>query len=511
VATLSDDLMDELFTRLKQSLLNQIIPLLPHHVPIYLVGGAIRDGLLNRPNYDLDFVTPGDAMVIARHLANELGAAYYPLDTERNIARLIIKPDDQQVVSNGRSFQVDFSAFQGASLLDDLQGRDFTINAMAMDVHNLQELIDPLGGAADLVSKHLKACSRNSFLNDPVRILRAVRFAVDLGLNIHPDTLLYIQQSVDMLPNVSTERLRDELFRILLQSHPSTSLRILDRLKALDYVLPEMSLLKSVTQSPPHVLDVWEHTLELIKRLEDLLEILSTQYDAERVSNLSSGLLVLRLGRFREQLMVHLDQSLNPDRPHRGLLFLAGLFHDTGKPRTKTIDETGKIRFIEHEQFGSRLVEQRGVALRLSNLEIGRLVKIVSHHMRPSLLSHDNEIPSRKAVYRFFRTTGGAGVDICLLSLADLQATYGPTLPQERWVQHLDVVRILLSAWWEDREASVIPTPLINGDQLMEALILSPGPQVGYLLESIREAQVGGEIKTRDEAIDFARSLLRTN
>jgi hypothetical protein len=145
--------------------------------------------------------------------------------------------------------------------------------------------------------------------------------------------------------------------------------------------------------------------------------------------------------------------------------------------------------------------------MKLSNLEIERLITIVKHHLRPALLSHTQELPSRKAIYHFFRATGAAGVDICLLSLADILATYGPTLPQDRWVRHLEVVQMLLNAWWVDRSESIFPRLLINGDDLMKELSLSPGPLVGYLLDSIREAQVGGDIHTRQEALNLAKNL----
>jgi tRNA nucleotidyltransferase/poly(A) polymerase len=503
--------MDEFQARVRQPLLVRIIELLPTEVPIYLVGGAIRDALLNRPNYDLDFVTPGDAMKIARNLANDLGAAFFPLDTDRNIARFILKSTDQLDIQSRYSIRIDFSTFQGTDLINDLRGRDFTMNAMAVEIHNLENLIDPLGGAADLIAKRLHTCSKSSFINDPVRILRAVRFSVELGLSISSETLQLIRQAVDLLPEVSAERLRDELFRILTQSHAATSLRILDRLNVLQHVFPEVCMLKSIQQSPPHVLDVWEHTLDLLSRLEGTLEVLSPDYDSENAGNLMLGLLAVRLGRYRKQLKEHFENPLNPDRPHRGLLFLAGMYHDVGKLKTQSMDENGKIRFLEHEHIGSKLAEHRGIALRLSNLEIERLVKIINLHMRPSLLSHGNELPSKKAVYRFFRAAGSAGVDICILSLADILATYGPTLPPERWSKHLDVVRILLSAWWEDKDEVVFPQPLINGDQLMEELDLPPGPMIGYLLETIREAQVGDEIKTVEEAFELADSVLREN
>lgn len=503
--------MDEILARLRHPLLEQIITLLPEGLPIYLVGGAVRDALLNRQSYDLDFVTSGDAMKIARKLADDLGAAYFPLDNERKVARMILKPKEENSIHGAHSMRVDFSTFQGTDLINDLQGRDFTMNAMALEVHHMQTLMDPMGGAVDLVSKRLRACSASSFLDDPIRILRAVRFSVDLDLKIQSETLKLMREAVTHLVEVSPERLRDEIFRILIISHPSTSLRILDKLEALEYILPEICVLKEVQQSPPHVMNVWNHTLDTLNHLASLLEVLVPEYNPDTVSNLSLGLVAVRLGRYRRQIAEHLNSALNPDRPHRGLIFLAGLYHDVGKPTTQTVDAAGKIKFIGHDQIGSMLVEKRGQALKLSNLEIERLVTIVNHHMRPSLLSHPMESPSKKAIYRFFRDTGAGGVDICILSLADMLATYGPTLPQDRWARHLDVVRTLLGAWWENREERVFPAPLLNGDDLKEELTLSQGPLIGYLLESIREAQVTGDIKNRQEAISMARVILEEN
>lgn len=501
--------MNELLARLEQPLLSRIIRLLPADEPFYLVGGAIRDALLNRASYDLDFITPGDAMRVARQVADEVGAAYFPLDRERNIARLVLRPGEDRREGEGRLARIDFSKYQGPDLASDLEGRDFTINAMAVEVHDLGHIIDPLGGGPDLATKRLRACSKSAFRDDSVRILRAVRFSVDLELSIEAETQRLMRQAVGQLPKVSAERMRDELFRILVQDHPSTALRILDKLGALEHVLPEIVRLKGVEQSPPHIMNAWEHTLDLLTRLEAILHVLAAEYNPDKASNLIMGMVALRLGRFRPYMVEHLNSALNPDRPHRGILFLAGLYHDAGKQVTQTRDEMGKIRFIEHETAGGTLAEKRGQELKLSNQEIERLVTIVRHHMRPSLLSHAKEMPSRRAIYRFFRNTGAAGVDICILSLADLLATYGTTLPQERWMRHLDVVHELLHAWWEDRDERVFPAPLINGDMLMKALDLSPGPVVGYILEAIREAQVAGDIHTPQEATSLGKTLLQ--
>jgi poly(A) polymerase len=217
----------------------------------------------------------------------------------------------------------------------------------------------------------------------------------------------------------------------------------------------------------------------------------------------------MKLGRFRRQLEQHLTDSINPDRSQRSLLFLAGFYHDAGKSASQSIENDGKIRFIGHEQIGSRIIRRRGKAMKLSSLEIERLAIIVSHHMRPSLLSHEEGTLNKKAIYHYFRDTGPAGVDICLLSLADVLATYGPTLPPDRWSRHLDVVRLLLEAWWEDREERISPAPLINGDELMAEFDLDPSPLIGYLLEAIREAQISHEVTNKEEAITLADRLVQ--
>jgi poly(A) polymerase len=503
--------MKEFQTRLNQPLLKRIIALLPKDVPIYLVGGAVRDAFLNRQSYDLDFVTGGNSMRMARKLGDELGAAYYPLDTERKVARLVLKPGEEISRIGAGPIRVDFSAYQGADLAADLLGRDFTINAMAVEVHQLQSLVDPLGGEADLAMKRLRACSPGTFLDDPVRILRATRLSVDLKLHILPETLDKIREASPYLHEVSAERLRDELFRILTLLHPSAALRILDNLNALDALLPEVGRLKDVLQSKPHVLDAWNHTLYVLSRLEDLLDVLGSEYNPQKADNLTMGLVVLKLRRYHQQIVEHFFNALNPDRPHRGLLFLAALYHDVGKAVTQSADAEGKISFIGHDQIGSQIVTQRGQALRLSNLEIERLATIVSHHMRPSLLSHADVKPSARSIYRFFRDTGAAGVDICILSLADMLATYGPTLPPERWDKHLDVVQAMLGAWWDEKEELVFPPAVIDGNELMEAVNIESGPMVGYLLETIREAQVSHEVSDKDEAISLAKKILLEN
>ena len=481
---------------------DRILPALPPGIPVYLVGGAVRDAILKHPTHDLDFVLPADALQVARQVANAIGGAFYPLDEERNYGRVIFTEAD------GTRLVLDFSIYQGPDLESDLRGRDFTVNAMAVEARQPQALFDPLGGAADLHARQLRACSANAFIADPVRILRGIRLAAAFDFHIQPDSRQLMRQATHLLPRVSPERLRDELFRILDGPRPAAALRGLDILGVLPFVLPELSALKGVDQPSPHIHDAWNHTLDVLNKFQSVLDVLGRQPDPEIAASLQMGQISLRLGRYREQIEAHLAAALTQERSLRALLTLAALYHDIGKPETHTADEEGRIRFLDHDQVGAQIASRRVHALQLSNSEITRLKTVVRYHMRPLLLANSGHPPSRRAIYRFFRDAGPAGVDLCLLSLADVLATYGPTLPQDLWANHIEVVRTLLSAWWERPSESISPPLLVTGHDLISELGLSPGPLIGQLLEAIREAQAVGQIQDRAGALSFARSYL---
>lgn len=492
-------------------LLDQILDALPAEQPLYLIGGAVRDALLGKTSHDLDFGLPrsekknADPMRVARRIANEIGAAYYPLDSERGAARLVLIHDD------GARDTLDFAAFRGDSLEEDLRGRDFTLNAIALDVRT-QQLYDPLGGANDLRKKTLRACFSTSLSADPIRILRAIRLAASFGFKIQPETRQLMKAAVSGLPATSVERRRDELFRILDGAQPQTAFRALEMLGVLDEILPELVDMKDVEQSAPHVDDVWRHTLNVLRHLGTILTALAPEYDQGSADEFYNGLLVMRLGRYRERFGEHFSQDLTIDRSLYSLLFFAALYHDIAKPRTQSVDEDGRIRFFGHESEGAVIAANRMRELHLSNDEIDRVQRIIRNHMRihamVGRLFTNGTQPSLRAIYRFFRDAREAGVDLVILSLADLRATYEHTLPEDLWKTALDVCRTLLENYWE-RPAEVIKPPgLLNGHELMEAFDLMPSPRVGRLLEAIREAQAMGEIKTKEEALAFGQAWM---
>lgn len=476
--------------------------LLSRDQTIYVVGGTVRDAIVGRPTHDMDFVISGDVRPISRKLADLLGGSFFMLDDERNTARVIY---DQQ---NGNRFVLDFATLRAGSIEVDLRARDFTINAMAFDLNNPHELIDPLKGIVDLRSKQLRACSQEAFERDPVRILRGIRLALELNLHIQPSTFRSMHTAVPLLVNVSIERQRDELFRMFDGERVHTAVRMLDKIGVLEFLLPEITALKGVSQSPPHVLDVWEHTLATIQELEASFNVLVSKYDEESAANLVLASAVLRLGRYRDKFQEHFKKRITPDRSLRSLLFLAAFLHDIGKPVTQTIDKNGQIRFLKHESVGARMATRYARDLALSQVEIKRLDTIIRNHMRIHTLTVSGRTPSRRAIYRFFRTTGDAGVDICLLSLADVLATYRMTLSQDHWVEKIGLCRSLLEAWWEKPIEVVNPIKLINGNDIQEQFKLQQGPIIGEILEVVREAQASGEVTNKDEALEYVQNWL---
>jgi len=486
-------------------LLDAVLSVLPDGQPLYLVGGAVRDALMRRATHDLDFAVPSGAIKLARLVADRLGAAFYPLDHENDTGRVVIIHDD------GTRDVLDFAAFRGPDLEADLRDRDFTINALALDLFT-RSLIDPLNGALDIREKRIRVCSPESINGDPVRILRAVRQAAAFGFTIQLETRQLMKQSVALLDDVSPERKRDELFKILEGPQPSTCIRALDILGVLPHLLPELPALKGVAQSPPHVHDVWTHTMRVLDNLENILAVLTPGYSAESTNDLLTGLLTLRVGRYRQQFAQHMGVSLNADRSVRSLLFFAALYHDIAKPQTKMLDENGRVRFFEHDEKGTAITESRARALSLSNDEITRLKRIIQYHMRihshtDRLLNEKND-PSKKSIYRFFRDVEDAGVDLCFLTMADQRATYDHTLPQDNWVACLDVCRLFLENWWEKREESIAPPILLNGHDVMNLFAIAPGRKVGEILELVREAQATGEVATREDAEAYIRERL---
>jgi tRNA nucleotidyltransferase/poly(A) polymerase len=481
-------------------LLTLLYSLTPKGDHVYLVGGGVRDLLLNEQIHDLDFTVEGNPFATGRRLADKLDAAFYIMDEEHPTSRVLHRLPDDTLLT------IDFAALRADDIEADLLARDFTINAIAIALDRPNRLIDPSRGALDIKGKKLKACSPTSFSDDPIRVLRAIRQSLQFSFRIEPQSQQWMHQAAPQLDRISTERQRDELFKMLAGPNPVAAIRLLDQFGAAEITLPELGPLKTAGQSPPYVLTPWEHTLATLKWLEALSEVLVGTYQSNGAANLNLGLAVLRLGRFREQLALHFDKPITADRPRRALLSFAMLYHHIGK-QTFAPPLTSNI---EHEDASAGMVTTRARHLALSQAEIRYLETLTRHQERIHRMVAINtgNPPDCLSIYNFFRDLDAAGIDLCFLSLADTMATYMTTLPQDRWAQELDTCRHLLEAWWERKTEAIAPTRLLTGHDLQSRFSLPPGPSIGLLLEAIREAQVCGKLIDKVTALEFAAKWL---
>ncbi len=489
--------------------------LLRQDVPVYVVGGVVRDQLLGKAGEptDLDIVVDAPALPLAQRVANRLGWAFYALDDVRDVARIVF------TASNDGPLVCDIAHVRNGSIEADLRSRDFTVNAMALSLQRggRAELIDVTGGEADLEARLLRRVAPLNLADDPVRLLRAVRLATQLDFALEGETREQIMRIASTVKLASPERLRDELWKALATPRPARAVEMLAELGLLVHLLPAVAGMMGVEQSPPHYLDVYEHTLQAMRCAAEIRAwVLASPPSAPAVSAWQRA-----LDPWRTELRVQFSQPLAAGRVRGDWLVWHALFHDVGKPATRSIErnEEGqeRIRFFGHEEAGARIAVQRLTQLRFARHEIALASAVVEGHMRPHHLhaSFHGQGISRRAQYRFFRSIGGsqfdmpAGVDVLLLALADYQATHSAS-PPPGWDEYLGHVSTLLAYAYEDQGASdVRQRPLVDGHLLMRRLKLSPGPTVGQLLDRLLEAQAAGELASPDEALALAATWLK--
>ena len=463
-----------------------------HNCPAYVVGGFVRDWLLGRGTADIDIAVDGDALDIAQKVAQAIGGKYVLLDEANRVARVVVA--DEQV------WYLDFSSFSNG-IQNDLARRDFTIDAMAVELPGLvsgsPQLLDPFSGKGDLKKKLVRAVSQRVFEEDAARLLRGVRLAAELGFKIEPGTESLIRKDCRLVKLVPGERLREELVRMLALSGSGEMVRYLDKLGLLTEIIPELEEMKGVEQPNVHYWDVFDHSVETIATAEFLLRESRWKYGKKDL---------LTVTPWSEEISRHFDEDVSGGSNRRILLKLGALMHDIAKPATKTVDETGRTRFLGHTKQGAGVAAEILERLRFSNREIRLVENLVYHHLRPAQMANEG-LPTSRAIYRYFRDAEDAGIDILFLALADYLATNGPKLDIEEWKQHNLLINYILTEHVK-QESEVLPVKLVDGHDLMDIFGLSPGRLIGELLTGVREAQVAGELSTREEAIELVRKEL---
>ena len=501
----------------------------------YIVGGFIRDWLLGRKTNDIDIAVPGAAITIAHEVAREIGGKFVPLDEVNDLARVVMFEGERQNQKfRGTEWHFDFSTFS-QDIESDMARRDFTINAMALELSHFvtastatdmssrelaslfeekqvhRKLIDPFSGEEDLRNKIVRGVSEQIFEADAARLLRAVRLAAELDFTIEPETESLIRRYAQSITEVSGERVREELLRLLALPRAACHLRYLDELGLLLALIPELAESKGVEQPTVHFWDVFEHSLQTVATIEFLLRESDWEHGNEDM---------LATAPWSEIIDRHLSQEVSSGSSHKVLLKLAGLFHDIAKPMTKTIDDTGRARFLGHNKEGAAMTANILERLRFSNREIRVVESLVYHHLRPVQMAttgvHKNsegfcgqndELPTQRAIYRYFRDTGEVGIDILFLALADYLASRGPLASREEWERHCQLINYIM-AGHDKQQAKILPVKLVDGHDIMNAFGLAPGPLIGKLLARVREAHASGELSTKKEALALVRKEL---
>jgi poly(A) polymerase len=492
----------------------------------YIVGGFVRDLLLKRETNDIDIAVSGDAITIAREVAKEIGGKFVLLDDVNNVARVVVIKDEEPGKTSqdrelrGAEWHFDFSSFAG-DIKSDLARRDFTINAMALELSQfvtasasakmssrksrtpaaekrfVLKLIDPFSGRENLRDKIVRGVSEQIFEADAARLLRAVRLAAELDFTIEPNTESLIIRYSQAITDVSGERVREELLRLLTLPRAAYYLRYLDKLGLLLALVPELAEGKGVEQPTVHFWDVFEHSLQTVAAVEFLIRESDWEYSNEDM---------LSTAPWSDAIDRHLSEEVSSGSNHKVLLKLGGLFHDVAKPMTKTIDDTGRARFLGHTKQGAAITANILERLRFSNREIKLVESLVYHHLRPVQMA-DGELPTQRAIYRYFRDTGEVGIDILFLALADYLASRGPLASMEEWKKHCQLINYIL-AEHDKQQAKILPVGLIDGHDIMNKFDLAPGPLIGKLLAMVNEAHASGELSTREEALALVHKEL---
>lgn len=465
----------------------------------YVVGGFLRDALLGRESHDVDLAVAADPLSLGRRLADVLAGHFVRLHEEHKAARIVLP-------AGGAIHSLDLLPLR-LEIEADLGQRDLTINAMAVRVEGLTgerqlSIIDPCGGRQDLAEGTVRMVRPDAFSADPLRLLRAVRLCAELGFTLDPQTAAVMVENAPLLSQAAPERQRDELMRILATSRAAPGLRLADKLGLLHIFLPEVTATKGEEQPKEHHWDVFDHSLETVAALDALL-------GSEKPADGRWA----RLWRQLWERMVefpavrdHFGEEVCQGHTRAALLKLAALLHDIAKPETRTIEADGRMRFFGHARAGALRAAAAARRLRFSGAEVREVEAMVREHLRPLQIAQDGP-PSRRALYRYFRDTGEAAIDVLFLSLADHLATVGPRLDWDDWRNHLEVVGFILAQRFQE-EVLTAPPRLVTGHDLMDALGLAPGPLVGRLLAAVQEAQAAGEVTTREEAVALARQEL---
>ena len=433
----------------KDDILNSINEIIKNQ-EVYLVGGYLRNYFLqNEISNDRDLVCIEKAENLAKKIAQKTNATFIELDKKNKIYRVVL-PDKKNYF--------DISNALENNILKDAQRRDFTINSIFYNI-NKKEFFDPLNGINDIKNKIIKTPNLKNLDDDPLRYLRMYRFMAQTGFNIEKELENYTINNFNKVLTCAKERINYEILQIFESNFLTETLLKMYENGSLEIIFPFIKEIKKIPPNSHHHLDLIHHSIETVKNI--------------RINN--------------------------------PLLKIAALYHDIGKPLTWTIEPQGRHRFIGHDIKGCELAKKELTELKFSSKQIAYICKMVKYHIYPASLINCNE--NKKAYARFIRKLGDDTPDIIELSRADRLSAQGSAVNKEMIKLSLNHLKNLLNYYNEVQNLIKNPKSLLNGNEIIQILNIKPSKKIGIILEMLKEAQLSGEISTKQEAINFIKNI----
>jgi len=437
---------------------------------IYLVGGAVRDILLGKEIADRDLIVlNSDVREFSIKVSEFLGAKFVPLDEENKIYRLIM-PD--------KINYLDITCPVEGSLEKDIYRRDLTVNAICVNIKT-GEIFDPTGGMKDFENKILRGINEENFVDDPLRLLRIFRFHAVLGFEIAPELMKIAEKYSNLIDKPARERVEYELMKLFDGEFAHSALLKADEVGILDRIFPFTKELKQVPPNAHHHLDLFHHSVETVKQIGIL-------YKSEP-----------------DSVKEHFDRVDFGGFSRLAHLRLSGFMHDIGKFSTWTIDkDTGRHRFIKHEEIGAKMCQPILRHLAFSNKQISYIKTIIKNHMYPSMVVSAPELTD-KVMMRYVRKSEDDALDMILIAKADRLSALGVEITKETVEENISRLNILRDFYMKSLETEEPLPKLLDGNEVMEILKIPPSKRLGEIMKALHEAQISGDVISRDDAIAF--------
>lgn len=441
---------------------------------IYLVGGSVRDFAMDKTSLDRDLIVVGvDARDFAIRIAEFFNAVFVPLDEVNRIYRVVL-PD--------KINYFDITNPVEGSIDKDLARRDLTVNAVAVNLSTM-EIVDKFNGLNDILNKQLNSVSEKNFIDDPLRILRAFRFMSVLGFKMSDELMCIIKKHINLLNLPAVERINYELLKLFGGNFAYDTLLSLDNTGGLEVLFPFVSELKRVPPNTHHHLDLFYHSLETVRQIQLLY------LNAEK------------------EVQSHLEEVSFGAHPRLAFLKLAGFMHDIGKFSTWSIEEeTGRHRFIKHDDAGAKLAVPFLRKMNFSNKQIDYLTSMIKNHMYPSQVISAPEL-NEKVMMRYVRKMEDNSIDVIILAMADRFSALGEAVTEDMVNQNISGLQNLMNFYISVKD-SLEPLPkLLTGNEIMSLLNIKPSPLLGKIITALHDAQLSGDVMTKEHAIDFVMNF----